>query len=637
MTPNDRPAGGLRKRDPVQSLYKPPFELSGLGLGRGADTFDHDRILADLATTTIEPDGLPDGGPLVALAADALSKPLSLTIGPDGEDLLEDARADIAAGHFEIALALLEEYLGRFAAHQEARFLRAYCLAHIAEPGYGEALRILRPLRDEVTPKDLRERISALRRELRRRLAPAEYQAYADTAERDSRGALARVADFLELVPEDGKLSYLLAAGHARLGELDQALEAAERGVLEADGERHRIEELARRLRLILLRPMAEPAARAFKTRNPQLALALLDGIEPRWRESGPIQDFERYLALLIEHRNPPVPPAPLLPEGRADDLYSLIAEDDVSRALALMDRGDLERAERLLAALMAAVPGFRWLNFVYAICLYENGRRPDQAEACAQVATRDPAITQARDLLDAIHAWQESIVINPVVEEFVAVVDALNDTSSAQRLPRLRNRLVAVQGQISVLRKAARTAEGRKAVEHLSAATGNWISELDKAEVARAFFDEYERLMTPVAGGLRTVRDADQLATALDALGVRIRAARTRMGITGGSGDRDRAHPLDELADRVEAHRAEAGAVRTTIEVSELVRRFNTLMAPLASGSPDTQLFQAMAALAEPIGREAIRLRDAAGRRLDSQERQLLDQLIATIERLWG
>ncbi|WP_194891422.1 hypothetical protein [Catenulispora pinisilvae] len=634
MTPNDRPAGGLRKRDPVQGLHKPPFELTGLG--RGADTFDHDRILADLATNTIEQEGLPDGGYLVALAADALSKPSSLTIGADGEDLIEDARADIAAGHFEIALALLEEYLGRFASHQEARFLRAYCLTHIAEPQYEQALRILRPLRDEVTPKELGERIRTLRRELRRRLTPGEYKAYADTAESDPRGALARAADFLELVPEDGKLNYLLAAGHARLGELDQALDAAERGVLEADSERQRIEDLASQLRLILLRPMAEPAARAFKSRNPQLALALLDGIEPRWRESGPIQDFERYLVLLIQHRNPPVPPAPLLPDDRADDLYSLIAENDVSRALALMDRGGLERAEQLLAALMTAVPGFRWLNFVYAILLYENGRRPEQAEACARVAMRDPTIAQARDLLEAIHAWQESIVINPVVEEFVAVLDALNDKPSARQLPRLRSRLVAVQAQIPALRKAVRTAEGKKAVEHLGTATGNWISELDKAEVVSAFFDEYERIMTPVVGGLKTVRDANQLATALDALGVRIRAARTGTGSTGGSGKQDRAHPLDELADRVEARRAEAGTARTTIEVSELVRRFNTLMAPLTSGSPDARLFQAVAALAKPIGQEAVRLRNAAGRGLDSRDRQSLDQLIATIERLW-
>jgi hypothetical protein len=633
MTPNDRPVSGLHKRTPVQSLHKPAFELTGLGLGRGADTFDHDRILADLAANTVEPDSLPDGGLLVALAADALSKPSSLTIGTDGEDLLEDARADIAAGHFEIALALLEEYLGRFASHQEARFLRAYCLAHLADPRYEEALRILRPLRDEVTPKDLGERISTLRRELRRRLAPAEYKAYADTAARDPRGALARAAAFLELVPEDGSLCYLLAVGHARLGELDQALDVAESGVLEADGERRRIEELARLLRLTLLRPMAEPAARAFKTGNPQLARALLDGIEPRWRESGPIQDFERYLVLLIERRNPPSPPAPLLPDDRADDLYSLIAEDDVSRALALMDRGGLERAERLLAALMATVPGFRWLNFVYAICLYEQGRRPEQAEACVRVAMKDPTITQARDLLEAIHGWQESIVINPVVEQFVAVVDTLNGKASAAQLPRMRSRLVAVQEQIPALRKAARTADGKQAVERLGTATGNWISELDKAEVVREFFDEYERIMTPVADGVKTVQDADQLAAALDALDGRIRAARTRTDLARG-GDQDRTHPLDELADQVRARRAEAGSVRAAMEVSDLVRRFNTLMAPLTSGSPNAQLFQVMAALVKPLGQEAVRLRGTPG--LDAWGRQMLDQVIATIERLW-
>lgn len=629
MPQNDRPASGLRRRNSVQSLQKPVFEPTVLG--RAADFAEHDRILADLASTAVEPESMPDDGLLVSLSADTLARPATLTLGPDGEDLLDDARADIAGGHYEIALALLEEFLERRSSHQEARFLRAYCLARLKEPRYEEALRILRPLRDEDKPEDLAAQVGELRAELRRRLAPAEYKAYADAAERAPRAALDRVADFLELVPEDGKLSCLLVLGHARLGDLDTALDAAERGIAEADTDQQRLKELARRLLLIRLRAVVEPATRAFKARDPRTALALLGVIDVRWRSTAPVKDFERYLALVIEHANPAVPPAPLLPGDRAEDLYSLIAEADVNRALDLMDRGGLELTERMLASLMSVVPGFRWLNFVYAICLYRRGRHADLAERCARTATQDPTIAQAPDLLEAVHIWQEAIVINPVVDAFIAITDALADRAAPQRLPALRDQLVALEHRIPDLRAATRTAEGRKLVDDLGAAIGNWRAELDKAQVVNMFYDEYERVMSAAEGRLKTVGDVDRLAAALDALGARISAARPRLD-TGKSGK----DPLDELARRVQARRAEAAGVKTTIEVSELVRRFNELMAPILSGTPNVHVYQRVGTAAKPLGQQALRLRNAAGGALDDQDRKLLDQLISTIGRLW-
>ena len=626
MSRHDGSAGGLRSRDSVRGLTRPAFELSGFGrAGAGADFAEHDKILADLASRALEPRRASDGGLLAGLNLDLPDVPTMNVFGDD-EELLADARRCIADAEYSIASDLLDEYLQGSPAHQEARFLLAFCLYHLGEARFEDALRSLRPLRDEPMPTQLQDQVQELRRELRRLLAPGEYEAYAATAKKDPKAALARVGAFLELAPEEGRLAYLLALGHARLGEFEKALDAAERGAAEADTDRRQIAQLSRRLRVIVLQTIADPAAAAYKTRDPHRARALLARMDARWRESEPIRDFDRYLALVIEHGNPSVPPEPLLANERAEDLYSLIAERDVQRALGLMTRGGIEQAERLLDRLMAAVPRFALLNFVYAACLYRLGRRPDRAEACARAALRDPTLGQARDLLAAIHGWQEAVAVNPVVEEFLAITDTLRGRVSPRQLPVLRTRLAELERTLPGLRAAMRTADGQRALQELHAAISAWQTEIGKAEVVNALYDEYERIMTTAKGGLRDLRQADQLAASLDALGPRIAAARTAAGGT-----------LDELATQVRARRAEIDKARTSIQVADLVRRFNDVSKLLAGGTGiEPAAYRAVGDYARPIGQEALRLRNSAGRTLDERDRQVLDQLIATIGRLW-
>ncbi|MEV1077566.1 tetratricopeptide repeat protein [Streptomyces sp. NPDC050211] len=463
-----------------QTLHVPPpaFELQE---DRGhADLADHDRRLEEILREQVAA-AASEPAHLLAPPAVALDE-TKLHLGLGGEDLLVDARVNVGNGDYRTALELLEDYLSTAPDHQEARYLRAFCLFHLDGDNRTQALRILRPLRDEPLPADLRERVQELRRELRRLLTPAEIAAYAQSATSDPEGALDRVEAFLELAPEEGTLSYLLALGQARAGQLESALETAERGVREADTDKERVRAYACRLKLALLIPHSARAVAEFKNGRLRQARAELAAMDPRWRRTTVLDDFDSHIRSQIEGKR-----TSGLPEDRAEDLYTLIAESDAQQAAALMAMGRLEDAARLMAHLLSLVPGFRWLNFLYAVCLLRLGRDPDRAAACAEIARRDPTITQAPELLEAIRNWQEAAVVNAAVKTYLDAMEAVRGGASADGLATLRTRLTALQHKLPDLRGKTRTEAGRKVVRDLDEAIAARLAEIDQAEMSVA------------------------------------------------------------------------------------------------------------------------------------------------------
>ncbi|MET7688626.1 tetratricopeptide repeat protein [Streptomyces sp. NPDC005483] len=467
---------------PVQALRTPSFELKDVR-GHGDLVDDHDRRLAELAREAekARPSGTPQ---LLAVPVSTLTE-ITLHLGDEGEDLLEDARANVGNGDYPTALELLQEYLDLAPEHQEARYLRAFCLFHLDGDKRVQALRILRPLRDEPLPDDLRERVRELRGELRRLLTPAEITAYAGAADSDPEGALERVAAFLELAPEEGTLSYLLALGQARAGQLEEALDTAERGAEEADTDRERVAAYARRLKLALLHPHAAPALSAFRTGELRRAREELAAMDPHWRRTRVLDDFDDHLRHLLQGTLPSR--GSDLPEERAEDLYTLVAESDAQQAAALMGMGRLEEAERFMAHLLSLVPGFRWLNFLYAACLLRLGQDPDRAVDCAETALRDPTITQAPELLEAVRDWQEAVAVNPVIDAYVNTMESVRDGVSAADLDTLRARLNGLRLRIPELRGTVRSEVGKQVVRQLDEAVAARLAELEQVERSMA------------------------------------------------------------------------------------------------------------------------------------------------------
>ncbi|WP_019068602.1 hypothetical protein [Streptomyces hokutonensis] len=622
----------FREINPVQSLRTPSFEFSGIG--RRAGLVEHDQQLEEL---TRGPGAKPVTDRLLELPPATLMD-MSLVLDDEGEDLLEDARANAHEGKYDIALELLTEYLLNKPEHQEARYLRAFCMYRLDGQDQVAALRILRPLRDEPMPDDLRGQVGELRRELRRRLTPGEMDSYARTAGADPRGALERAEAFLELAPEEGSLSCLVALGQAKAGALELALDTATRGVAEADVDKEQVAALESRLLLQLARPAAAPAVAAFRAGDPRLARAELARMDARRRRHSVIADFDAYLALCVTSPRRAAPPAPNLPRDRADAVYSLIAEADGQTAAALLQAGLAEAAEQVLARVLPLVSGFSWLNFLYAVCLLHLGRDPDRAVACAEIAGRDATITQAGELLEAVRGWQEAAVVNPAVAEFVDAMKAANSGGSPHRLATLRNRLTGLQGRLPAVREAVRSEQGRQIVRELEKATVQRLAEVADAMAVGDLYNRYDAIMSPVKGGISDTATADRLARSLDDLDARI--SNQRRG-TGKNGGRD---PLDELAKLVTARRTEVARVKTALMVSDLVERFNNLVKPPPDPlsarfpfQPPTPDPYTMRTKLTGIRDEAQRLRRGHGAAMDPQHRKLLDELIGAISKVLG
>lgn len=512
---------------PVQALHTPVFELKE-ARGHGG-LVDHESRLEQIA--------LEAAAAVTSHTAQLLTPPvtvlteLSLKFGDDGEDLLDDARSNVAEGEYRIAAELLAEFLETSPGHQEARYLRAFCLFRLDAEKRTEALRLLRPLRDEPLPDDLRTRVTELRRELRRLLAPREITGYAEMSRSDPRGALARVEAFLELAPEEGTLSYLLALGQARAGDVEAALDTAERGAREADTDKERVAAYARRLRLAVLIPHTGRAVAAFKDGETEQARRELAAIAPRWPDAVVLHDFEDHLRFLVRHGDRTPYPEPRLSEDRAEDLYTLIAESDTQRAAGLLAAGRLEEAKRVMDGLLPLVPGFRWLNFLYAACLLSLGRDPDRAAVCAEIAVRDRTLPQAPELLQAIRNWQEAVVINPVVKGYVDAMEGVRDGVTEARLTLLRSQMTIFQRRIPELRRAARSEVGIKVVRQLDEAIAARLTEIDQAETTVAVSELLKRF-TEVTGLLGRP-DRYTPRTRLNELLQDARALRVRRSLT--------------------------------------------------------------------------------------------------------
>lgn len=533
---NDR---ALREIRQDMGLRVPSFRLAKPS-GQQDFAAEHERNLEELTRRKLAEGAARDDTALV-IPVDSLAE-ISLVIAGDGADLLDDARANIVAENHELAAEQLAEYLQLDPGHQEALYLRAYCLYRLDGPGQSrEALAILRPLRDQQADAGLQDKVRELRHRLRRRLTPGEAAAYARAARADLRGAQDRIRAYLELAPEEGALSYLLAVGQALSGDLEQALDTATRGAREADTDRQQLARLARRLDFALVRQLAGPAVSALKAGDVRLARRKLSAAAARRQGSVLLGDFDSYLALLAAGPARKPPPAPRVPADRAEDLHSLIAASDCEQAAELLAAGRADQAERLLSPVLALVPRFPLVNFLYAACLFLLQRKPDRAHACAAIAQQDPGISQAAELLRAIESWQEALVIGPALEEYVAVMESVRDGASRTGLSALQTRLTALKGRMPQLREAARTEQGREVLVLLGGAIDRQLADAARAVQLTELVARFNQLAAQ-----RTFSGGPQAARAQ--LSAILQEARQLRGQASGRANSAEREVLDKL-----------------------------------------------------------------------------------------
>ncbi|GAA2785391.1 hypothetical protein [Nonomuraea dietziae] len=588
----------LHEIKPVATLRTPVVEIAPVT--RESDlNAELDSKVSELRRRMAE-EGRGEG--LRIKLADQSVADLSLVIESEEEGLLQDARVNVASGSYDLALELLDELLELAPRHQEGRYLTACCHYGKGGDGLRHALRLLRPLRDEPLAEELAEQVRQLRAELRRVLTPSEVIEFAALAQADRGAATARMREFIELAPEEGSCYQVLAISLASTGAAEEALAVVEGGLAVAEQDRAPVEALARRLRIMLLRPRAAAALDAFKTGGYERALAELRRLEPRWRGLPVARDLDDYLAELAATGRLA---APKVPFDRAEDLYSLIAEQEASIALTLLNEGRMEQAEPLLTAALGYVPLFPWMNFLYALCLYLRGGDTVRSGRAVEIALRDPTIAQAAELRQAIMAQREAQLINPLVLRFNAILEHVPaEGHTAESLDQMAQRLRALGEEVPGLHQRMLTPAGEATLERLSEAVRtNLIDVLELMEFAQ-LSEEFGQIMSQARGVpgsrlrarlsaldgkvRRRARDADVGRKHFDDLTAAIRQAMAALGeqdlvvrfnalFEGRPPDRWRlSQELDAIASEIPGVRSSANpdTVRRLDDLDQAIRR---------------------------------------------------------------
>ena len=473
----------MTERDTPALPHLPPRlpDLSGLSFGGGGDLGEHFRRLEDFTRRRTERTApptvfLPD---FVTLAAED-----SLQLDDDGDDLLQDARANIADGEYEIALEQLAEFLEISPGHPEARYLQAYC--HYRLGDLTTALETTLPLRTERLDPQLHAEVFELRRTLRDVLTPQEIGTFLDTRHHDRRAADERIGRFIEVAPEESEPPYLLAIMQAMDGEYTTAFRTARSAADVVEGDASHLRAFADALQTVALRPLMTNAVRALADGAYLHTRKELRRLDRDWREAEVVRDFDTYVeGLLRTRRSPakPLPPPKLSPE-RAMRLYELIAEQYREEALGLIEDERWAEAERVLAKVLHLVPSFPPPNYLYAFCLLVQGKDPERAITAAGIAARDPRLTQAEALLRRAVEAKEVFAINAAFDEHNTAMAKVGNPPTQAQLIALRRTMGELRGRIPRLQAMASTKENKRHVQKLADAVAQRLAEIDRAMV---------------------------------------------------------------------------------------------------------------------------------------------------------
>lgn len=471
------------QRDTPALPHQPPQlpDLSALAFGGGADLGEHFRRLEEITRGRADRKAAPST--LLLLNFVTLAAEDTLDLGEDGEDLLEDARANIARSEYALALEQLEEFLEISPGHPEAHYLQAYC--HYRLHDLMKALELTLPMRRE--PLDdpaVRKGVLDLRATLCDVLTPQEVRTFLDTRRHDPHTADGRIRRFIEVAPEETEPPYLLALLQAMDGDYVSALRTARNAVDQADGEVGHLRALADVLALLAMRTLARDAVHALYDGAYQRARTALARLDRQWRDMETLRDLDTFLTDLIRTGCSPAKrlPAPKIPADRTMRLYALIADRHRQEAIDLVNARRWAQAERVLAKILHVVPEYPPPNLLYAFCLLSQGKEPERAIATAEIAARDAALPDAKALLRTAKQMREVLVINAAYEEHNNAVRKVGSPPTRQQLNTLRRTMEQLEARLPELGAIAKTRVGEDRVRDLGQAVARQLREIDLA-----------------------------------------------------------------------------------------------------------------------------------------------------------
>lgn len=529
MTDRDKNASSLRRASGVSTL-RTSSDFKFDFAARTSDYADFDVEIGKRAAGA----SASTEHVLVQQAPAGLHDDYSLSMDDEREELFKDAWFNIKEGDFATALELLRELLVLDPEHDEGMYLEAYCHYRLGGDGPMNALRLLQHLRYRPLESDLANRVRDLRAELRKNLTPAIVEEAKSTGRHGRAVVIPKLREFTGLVPEEGLPFVLLARALADAGQLREALAVALAGAAEAETDRDLTSDLAVHLALELRALPARTAVRQFRAGQPQDALRALAQVEPEWRHTLAIEDFEAHLNGCKNTRGQRFP-EPALDGIRLKAFYRLTVESEVNEALDLLAAGQLAAGERRLTELLRIAPAYAWLNFLYAVVLYVQSKDLPTAAKAAEAAMRDPSLAQVARLRDAIRDMQDAKLVNPLVTELRAAVESVKEPAPERNVdPRMvaltamglgadplidllrsaRAKMAALQPRVAAAQRATVTEIGAQTVRQLDDILIRRIAQFDTAVLVRRFNQCTARLnagaanLLPYSAGVGELRD---------------------------------------------------------------------------------------------------------------------------------
>jgi len=362
---------------------------------------------------------------------DAIAQDFGLPPADPVAGLIREAKKLAIAKQYAEALKVLSRALKQSPGHHEALYLAAFCIA--ASKDFIKALKLLLPLREARLEGGLEARVEALKAEIRRQLfgkvVLKNMEALA-TGNHDE--SIAQLQQLTKIDPDVGVYHFLLTGTLMAAERLEEALIAAENGMEVCPAEeKAQLVELHRQIQHQHVAKFLEPARRHYRKKDYRRARAELARVPKEYHAVPLYASFNGYLGRLgasggvlglLGLRKPSVetvdPPGTL---KETDALYFFLVGADLRQGQAQMSAGQPDAALTTLVGALRHAPRFPFANYLAAGCIHLRffhsmavGKPMDlsaaltelsQARAYARVGARDPEIQDAQALLQVIEA----------------------------------------------------------------------------------------------------------------------------------------------------------------------------------------------------------------------------------------
>ena len=562
----------------VPKLNEKP-EVKEFDLGQDKLDFDYKAQMEAMAaaakaetekkTAGIEIDGfIPD---IKLTTAEVLEK-----LSPV-DKLLQEAKVHIEKKAFKQALPPIQGILSIEETHAEALYLKALCLMNIDNEEKNiktfqpqiDALRALQLLKENRLDVQLETRAQALRIKIR---SQAHIKLLMQSLVVAHKFIEQPLTQLISLDPEFSFYYYFHAIIQMETNRIREAYQSVQTGLKLAKGdERRHLEPLALEIGRRLTSLLLDPAIMFFRKGDYARALKTLSNIEAPFRSMKEAVLFESYLKQLnrggvlgVFGKKKQVNDVKMGGTAQERDaLQSLFVKQEITAALILLRRNQLNEAETVLIKALSLAPDYTFIHFLIGVCKHKKGgirlitrRLGDISETISdlqtarshvKIALNNPGLREAPALdreLEHMIGFFRSIQqemekhrkevqeVNGAIKEFVAVMNIAKDgqIASIEQFDEIYSRMQKLKTQCAGIAPRLLYPDNKKAMDDLQKAISKNMDVLQslkdniqkqkiEMETVKKGWDKFNKTMKSIEGGIKSSGQVIQIKKELQAL----------------------------------------------------------------------------------------------------------------------